>query len=1023
MIDFEQIDINDTSLREYQQNSKLAIYTEWKRHNAVMFQMPTGTGKTRLFVSIIKDIHNWSKQNKEIQRILVLAHREELIDQISENLGPRYGIAHGIIKSGRESEPRYPVQVASVQTLVRRLDEWKKKKFNFIIIDEAHHSVADTYRTIINCFPDSKILGVTATPYRLSGSGFRHIYGTLVISESIKSFIEKGYLSDYKYYSISPDSQTQHAIDNISDFDISGDYSEKAMLAICNTESVRANIVDSYLKYAPGKKGIIYTINRKHNSQVCKAFEDAGIIAEAIDSKTSAIERKRIVTRFKNGDIQILCNVNIFSEGFDCPDVEFIQLARPTKSLSMYLQQVGRGFRIHPDKDSVIILDNVGTYNRFGLPSAIRKWKHHFEGKGCIEDSREFIKRSKSIGLTKEIIEGDEEMQLIFSSVQDEKRLEVFEKNDPEIKKGRILPYPIDPLGLLKRWEAEDLFFSMPEEMKEELGIKTLDDAIHERLFWRIFYVHFRDHDEWVENVEDTINNNSFLIENYDKEKEYRNYIDRFSKVEVNNKWGIFDSYLNEYLIAPIYDELSTPDSDQNIFCMKDGKYGIINYCNSSIVVPFIYDSIIGIGSYTYIVEKDGLKGVIHEGNITIPIKYKYIHLDNPYFYRYLFISEEEYFAGSLTSCVFDRFFKPIFFDNTNTFPLYGNYNYGEYDTGHNEKHYFIINKHNGKPVIPFYYTCLLRSYNPDYPPIYCEHHGSYCFLDQNLRIQGEWIEGQFKTSLLKRTASKNEKVSQKTYTPGINKEDDKFIFCDADGAKVYYTEFDSITKVDENLYLTSLNGKYGIFAFDKKKRYTVKPELDEIKIQDGIYVLYKDTKIGLADKRNCIKPEYDLLEKIGDTLYKISRNGKVGVLKISDKIINWNLSPEYDHIECFSDDTLLIYKDGKIGLKTGSHYFDTIYDKIIILNNGYKIFEKDGIQRVGVSKKFVELPIIIDSVEHLDRDFYIVNKSGFKGIAKISSKFILVKSPIYDDAEFIRESMTVLLKKDGKRPRVIKLE
>lgn len=108
MIDFEQIDINDTSLREYQQNSKLAIYTEWKRHNAVMFQMPTGTGKTCLFVSIIKDIHNWSKQNKEIQRILVLAHREELIDQISENLVPRYGIAHGIIKSGRESEPRYP---------------------------------------------------------------------------------------------------------------------------------------------------------------------------------------------------------------------------------------------------------------------------------------------------------------------------------------------------------------------------------------------------------------------------------------------------------------------------------------------------------------------------------------------------------------------------------------------------------------------------------------------------------------------------------------------------------------------------------------------------------------------------------------------------------------------------------------------------------------------------------------------------------------------------------------------------
>ena len=844
-----------------------------------------------------------------------------------------------------------------------------------------------------------------------------------MLSYPIKSFIEKGYLSNYHYYSISPDSKTQVAIDNISDFDISGDYSEKAMLAICNTESVRANIVDSYLKYANGKKGIIYTINRKHNTQVCQAFLDAGINAEAIDSKTSAADRKRKVTKFKNGGIQILCNVNIFSEGFDCPDVEFIQLARPTKSLSMYLQQVGRGFRIHPDKESVIILDNVGTYNRFGLPSSIRKWKHHFDGKGCIEESKEFIKRNKSLGITKDIIEGDEEMQLIFSSEQ-ESRIEVASLPENNFKIGDVISFPIDPIGLLKRWEGEEYFYSIPEERRKDLGINTIEDAVKQLSFFKIFYEGSKEYEEWIEYIDEEICNNSFLENHPDKEQEYRDYIDRFSKVEVNGKWGIYDSYLREFLLKPIFDSIATPDSDQNLLCKKENKYGIIHYSDMHIVVPFIYDNIFPIGSYTYIVEKDGLVGVLYEGEFVLPLQYKHIEVDNPYFYRYVFVTDNDSYQVSADTYVYDRYFKPVVFTDANTFNLYGEYSYGIHDSGHKEKDYFILHKRNGKLAIPLSFTNIIRNYNPDYPPIYCQYHGSYCFMDQNLLIKGDWVKGQFKTSLLKKKIKQlRQEETSIELKPGINKMGDKFVFCNNNGEKLYNTLFDSITKDDENIYITSLNGKYGIFVFDNKKRYTIHPDLDEVKKQDGVYLLFKDGKIGLADKRNNLKPEYDSLEKISTTIYKTTKNSKTGALKISNGVINWNLSPNYDDIRYYSDDALLFYQNDKVGLKTDKHLFDAIYDKIIILNNGYRIFEKEGIQRVGVSKKFVELPIIIDSVEHLDRDYYIVNKSGLKGIAKISSKFILLKSPIYDDAEFIKESMTVLLKKEGKRPRVIKLE
>ena len=382
-IDFDilnQYSQTDEGLRDYQQTNKQKIYNAWTDGKSVMLQMPTGTGKTRLFVSIIKDIFYYSSQTKKALKVLVLVHRTELIEQIDEELGYKYGLAHGIIQSGDRERKNYPIQLASVQTLNKRLDKWIEKAFDFIIVDEAHHVEAASYQKIIKAFPDALLLGVTATPVRLSGEGFTGTFDELIVSPSVKEFIEEGYLSQYEYYSITRSSFIQKEIDAIKKFS-NGDYAESEMERVCDNDRIRAQVVKTYLDFASGKKGIVYTINKLHNKNLCDEFKQNGVKAVAIDSDTPGSIREEYIEQFRRGDYQVICNVNLFTEGFDCPDIEFIQLARPTKSLALYLQQVGRGLRISGKKEKTLFLDNVGLYNRFGFPSSRRMWKHHFEGK------------------------------------------------------------------------------------------------------------------------------------------------------------------------------------------------------------------------------------------------------------------------------------------------------------------------------------------------------------------------------------------------------------------------------------------------------------------------------------------------------------------------------------------------------------------------------------------------------------------------------------------------------------------
>lgn len=417
-MNYRDISRTDNSLRSYQQQAKEDIFSAWDECDAVMFQMPTGTGKTRLFSSIISDIKTWGVQNGEDVKILIIAHRIELIDQISENL-ERYKVSHGIIAGGKPRDLRFPVQVASVQTITHRnnLDVAGDLNVNFIIVDEAHHCVANSYKKLWEMYPNAKKLGVTATPWRMNNGGFESVFDRIIISQSIQNFIDAGWLAPYDYYSISINSEIQKEIDSITEFDVEGDYKISALEKKIDTTRVRAQLLDSYLKYAKGKKGIIYSISRKHSDHICQEYREAGINIVRIDSKTPKDERKLYVDRFKKGLIDIIVNVDIFSEGFDCPDIEFIQLARPTKSLVKYLQQVGRGLRPTAGKSICLILDNVGLHFQFGLPNSERNWKECFIGDPHIPTRRSGSGQSL-LGVQRErnFSEGTDEMQLIVAS-------------------------------------------------------------------------------------------------------------------------------------------------------------------------------------------------------------------------------------------------------------------------------------------------------------------------------------------------------------------------------------------------------------------------------------------------------------------------------------------------------------------------------------------------------------------------------------------------------------------------------
>lgn len=420
----------ETKLHPYQQKAKSDIFKAWDEVHHVMLQMPTGTGKTYLFSSIIHDINDWSMKTHTPNKMLVIAHRKELIDQIDKSLSV-FHVAHSVLAGPKEQRNlSNPVIVSSIQTITHKANEGDveqlRSRIHFVVIDEAHHAMANTYRKLWKMFPEARFLGVTATPWRMNHSGFIRIFDKLILTQSVKKFISQGYLAPYNYYSLKPNSWVQSTINGIRKFDKWGDYDEHALIDTMDLGHIRAQLVKSYQKLAWKKKGIIYSINKRHSANICNDYRKLGVRIVDIDDSTPSAIRKQYVDDFKAGEIDIIVNVNIFSEGFDCPDIEFIQLARPTRSLTMYLQQVGRGLRTTEGKSKCIILDNVGMYSRFGLPDANRHWMAHFRG----QDVDESPKRLKGFGWSDgyyeepDLSEGNEDMLLIQETDNDNNIIE-----------------------------------------------------------------------------------------------------------------------------------------------------------------------------------------------------------------------------------------------------------------------------------------------------------------------------------------------------------------------------------------------------------------------------------------------------------------------------------------------------------------------------------------------------------------------------------------------------------------------
>ena len=504
-------------LFDYQEDMKARIEKALCLHRSVMAQMPTGTGKTVLLASVVESFLREHSNCK----VWIVAHRRELVSQIRETIERVFSkitpslftIKEGStshpdpLSSGareetappRRSEPlrskvggpskvspdclsasafNVPIKAVSIQWLSKHYDEIEEEP-GLIVIDEAHHALAKTYKEMWERFPKAKFLGLTATPCRLNGKGFTDLFDVLVQSWDVPEFISKERLATYDFVSIKSDGVTQRLIDSLQKRGADGDYQNKEMDMLLNKKPSIERLYQSLEEFGKDRKGIVYAINISHAQKITKLYQEHGVKAIAIDSKTPATERQQDIEAFKKGDIQVLVNVDIFSEGFDCPDVEFVQLARPTLSLAKYLQMVGRGLRVAKGKKNCVIIDNVGLYRVFGLPSQVWNWNAMFEGKLKVGKKKETAKEREFFLMSKVQdciqIHPESEMMMVMSH---EELLQTIQYREFVDSKGEfaIIKLPDGKMTVVNRQGEQVL------EPGDYYDMKLLDGNI---LFYR----------------------------------------------------------------------------------------------------------------------------------------------------------------------------------------------------------------------------------------------------------------------------------------------------------------------------------------------------------------------------------------------------------------------------------------------------------------------------------------------------------------------------------------------------------
>ncbi|NEO59212.1 MAG: DEAD/DEAH box helicase [Moorea sp. SIO4G2] len=333
------------------------IFKQWQSGNRrVMAQLPTGGGKSLCIGSLVKFFID------QEGKVLVIAHRKELIVQLSETLEQVTGLPVGRIKAGIPPSPECRIQVASIQTIVRRTPF---PEADLVIVDEAHHSASKSYTDVTNSYPQSFIAGFTATPTRTDGHGFLVTYDALVKGVSTSWLIERGHLSKFKVYG-------GVTIDTNGLKISMGDY-QKGVLEE-RSMAIVGDVVPAWKQYAEGKKTIVFAVGVEHSEAIAQAYNDAGYKAEHLDAKTPALEREQALERFKNGETTILVNCGLFGEGFNLPCIEVVQICRPTKSKIIHFQQLGRALRPAEGKDHAIIIDHSENWRYHGLPDTLVEW-------------------------------------------------------------------------------------------------------------------------------------------------------------------------------------------------------------------------------------------------------------------------------------------------------------------------------------------------------------------------------------------------------------------------------------------------------------------------------------------------------------------------------------------------------------------------------------------------------------------------------------------------------------------------
>ena len=499
----------EIQLYDYQLDMLRRIEDAFVTHQSVMVQMPTGTGKTVLLSEVVKS----EERRVKNPCVWIVVHRRELVEQIKETLAKQ-------LDSSLFPFPfSLNTRVFSIQWLSKHYQEMEGRP-SLIIIDEAHHAVAKTYKEVMDAFPEAKKLGLTATPCRLNRRGFTDLFDVLLQSWSYNKFIADGWLSLYDYMSVREENEDWRLVNSLKKRGADGDFSLKEMSEKLNVLPSIERLCDTVMRYARNMKGIVYAIDINHAERIAEYYREHGLYAVAISSKTPLEERKAIIERFKgtncslkntdyssevtnyhelstnlttnchelergsntnchelssnyhefkiqnscsgkrlyepsatlntqnstlntqhclrqplniqHSTFNILINVDLFGEGFDCPDVEFIQLARPTLSLAKYLQQVGRGMRVFEGKKYCLILDNVGLYRLFGLPSDDRDWKAMFEGrmagKGVLNDDVDGLYNvAYSIRNEKDSVSSNARTELITVMTHEGQRLDLDE--------------------------------------------------------------------------------------------------------------------------------------------------------------------------------------------------------------------------------------------------------------------------------------------------------------------------------------------------------------------------------------------------------------------------------------------------------------------------------------------------------------------------------------------------------------------------------------------------------------------